>query len=92
MQVLPQIVAEFGDKMTVIVDSGFRRGTDVVKGMALGAHAVMIGRATLYGVAAAGEPGARHALQILSGEIDRTLGMLGRRSFAEVDQKALFNN
>ena len=92
MQVLPQIVAEFGDKMTVIIDSGFRRGTDVVKGMALGAHAVMIGRATLYGVAAAGEPGARHALQILSGEIDRTLGMLGRRSFAEVDQKALFNN
>jgi (S)-mandelate dehydrogenase len=76
--------------MTVIVDSGFRRGTDVVKGMALGADAVMIGRATLFGVAAAGEPGASHALALLHNEIDRCLGMLGRRSFAEVDDKILF--
>ncbi|OFZ98475.1 MAG: hypothetical protein A3H35_07015 [Betaproteobacteria bacterium RIFCSPLOWO2_02_FULL_62_17] len=90
LEVLPEIVKEFREKMTLIVDSGFRRGGDVVKAMALGAHAVMIGRATLYGVAAAGEPGARHALQILNGEIDRVLGMLGRRSFAEVDERILF--
>jgi (S)-mandelate dehydrogenase len=90
MDVLPEIARELGHRITLIVDSGFRRGGDVVKAMALGAHAVMIGRATLYGVAAAGEPGARHALQILCKEIDRTLGMLGRRSFAEVDDKILY--
>jgi len=90
LEVLPEIVKEFREKMTLIVDSGFRRGGDVVKAMALGAHAVMIGRATLYGVAAAGEPGARHALQILHGEIDRVMGMLGRRCFAEVDERILF--
>lgn len=89
MEVLPGIVREFGGRMTVIVDSGFRRGTDVVKGMALGADAVMIGRATLFGVAAAGEPGASHALGILRNEIDRCLGMLGRRSFDEVDEKII---
>ena len=89
LEVLPGFVREFGGKMTIIVDSGFRRGGDVVKAMALGASAVMVGRATLYGVAAAGEPGARHALQILSAEIDRTMGMLGRSSFAEVDEKIL---
>ena len=92
LQVLPEIAGEFRDKMTLIVDGGFRRGGDVVKAMALGAHAVMIGRATLYGVAAAGEPGARHALQILTAEIDRVLGMLGRRSFTEVDEKILFRD
>ncbi len=58
--------------------------------MALGAHAVMVGRASLFGVAAAGEPGARHALQSLRNEIDRTLGMPGRCSFGEVDGTILF--
>ncbi len=90
LETLPEIVREVGGKMTVLMDSGIRRGGDVVKAMALGADAVMVGRATLYGVAAAGEPGASHALQILTGEIDRTLGMLGRRNFAEVDDKILY--
>jgi len=90
MEALEPIAKEFRDKITVIVDSGFRRGGDVVKGMALGAHAIMVGRASLFGVAAAGQPGARHALQILNNEIDRTLGMLGRCSFGEVDGKILF--
>ncbi|MFM9969659.1 MAG: alpha-hydroxy acid oxidase [Burkholderiales bacterium] len=92
MEVLPEVVRAVGNKMTVIVDSGFRRGGDVVKAMALGAHAVMIGRATLYGVAAAGEPGAKHALNLLTKEIDRTMGMLGRRSFTEIDGKILISN
>jgi (S)-mandelate dehydrogenase len=89
LEVLPHIAGEVGGKMAVIVDSGFRRGGDVVKGMALGADAVMVGRAALYGVAAAGEPGARHALSILHNEMDRTLGMLGRCSFADIDGKVL---
>ena len=84
IEVLPDIVRAVGNRMTVIVDSGFRRGGDVVKAIALGAHAVMIGRATLYGLAAGGEAGVSHALDILMSEIDRTLGQLGCRSLADV--------
>jgi isopentenyl diphosphate isomerase/L-lactate dehydrogenase-like FMN-dependent dehydrogenase len=74
---LPAIVAAAGDRLTVIVDSGFRRGSDVLKGLALGADAVIVGRATLYGVAAAGEAGASRALEILEAEIRRTMGVMG---------------
>ena len=66
-----------GKRITVIVDSGFRRGADVIKALALGADAVMLGRAPLHGVAAAGEAGARRALQIYRDEIDRVLALLG---------------
>jgi (S)-mandelate dehydrogenase len=84
IDVLPEIVNAVGDRLAVIVDSGFRRGTDVVKALALGAQAVMVGRATLYGLAAGGEAGASHALSILSSEIDRVLGQLGCKSLADV--------
>jgi (S)-mandelate dehydrogenase len=84
LEVLPEITRAVGDWLVVIVDSGFRRGTDVIKAMALGAHAIMIGTATLYGLAAGGEAGVRHALGILSGEIDRALGQLGCHSLAEL--------
>lgn len=84
IQVLPEIVEAVGNRMTVIVDSGFRRGTDIAKALALGAHAVMIARATLYGVAADGERGVRLALDILLGELDRVLGQLGVRSISEL--------
>ena len=74
---LPALVAAAGERITVIVDSGFRRGSDVLKGLALGADAVIIGRATLYGVSAAGEDGATRALEILAAEIHRTMGVMG---------------
>ena len=74
---LPAVVAAAGERITVIVDSGFRRGSDVLKGLALGADAVIIGRATLYGVSAAGEAGATRALEILDAEIRRTMGVMG---------------
>ena len=74
---LPAVVAAAGERLTIIVDSGFRRGSDVLKGLALGADAVIIGRATLYGVSAAGEPGATRALEILAAEIHRTMGVMG---------------
>jgi len=90
IEVLPEIAKAVGDRVAVIVDSGFRRGTEVVKAVALGAHAVMIGRPTLYGLAAAGEPGARRALTILTTEIDRVLGQLGCRSIAEVGPHLLW--
>jgi (S)-mandelate dehydrogenase len=74
-------------KMSVMVDSGFRRGTDIVKALCLGADAVMLGRAVLYGVAAGGAEGAMRALAILHAEIDRTLAQLGCRSIAELDRR-----
>lgn len=89
MDVLPEIAKAVGERMTIIVDSGFRRGTDVVKALALGAHAVMLGRATLYGLAAGGEAGARHAIGIMTSEIDRALGQLGCRSIADLAPRLL---
>ena len=89
LDVLPEIVQVVGERMAVIVDSGFRRGTDVIKAIALGAHAVMLGRATLYGLAAGGETGVTHALNILTTEIDRTMGQLGCRSLADVGKHLL---
>jgi isopentenyl diphosphate isomerase/L-lactate dehydrogenase-like FMN-dependent dehydrogenase len=74
---LPAVVAAAGERITIIVDSGFRRGSDVLKGLALGADAVIIGRATLYGVSAAGEPGASRALEIFEAEIRRTMAVMG---------------
>jgi (S)-mandelate dehydrogenase len=89
IQVLPEIVEAVGNRMTIIVDSGFRRGTDIVKALASGAHAVMIGRATLYGLAAGGERGVRLALDILLAELDRVLGQLGVRSISELGPQLL---
>lgn len=82
---LPDIVAAVGDRMTVLFDSGIRRGTDVVKALALGAKAVLVGRATLFAVAAAGEPGVDRTLAMLRDEIDRTLALCGCRNISEVD-------
>ena len=82
---LPDIVAAVGDRMTVLFDSGVRRGTDVVKALALGAKAVLVGRATLFAAAAAGEPGVDRALAMLRDEIDRTLALCGCRNISEVD-------
>jgi isopentenyl diphosphate isomerase/L-lactate dehydrogenase-like FMN-dependent dehydrogenase len=77
IEVLPAVVDAVGSRIPVLVDSGFRRGSDVVKALALGAKAVMIGRATLYGTAAAGEVGAARAIALLRQEIDRSLAQLG---------------
>lgn len=84
IEVLAGIRNAVGDRLAILVDSGFYRGDDVVKAVALGADAVMIGRATLYGLAAGGEAGVRHALNIVVNEIDRTLGQLGCKTLADV--------
>jgi (S)-mandelate dehydrogenase len=89
IEVLPQVLDVVGKRLTIIVDSGFRRGGDVVKALALGAHAVMIGRATLHGTAAAGEAGALRALRIYRDEIDRTLALIGCPSVAELTPEYL---
>ena len=77
IEVLPEVVDAVGKRVTVIVDSGFRRGSDVVKALALGAKAVLIGRATLYGTAVGGEAGAARAIDLFREEIDRVLALLG---------------
>jgi (S)-mandelate dehydrogenase len=84
MDVLPEIAQAVGDRLTLIVDGGIRRGTDVIKAVALGADAVILGRAPLYGLAAGGEPGVRRALEILTSEIDRALGHLGCNTMSEL--------
>lgn len=89
LEMLPEIAEACRNKITILVDGGFRRGTDIVKALCLGADAVMLGRATLYGVAAGGFEGAAHALTLLTSEVDRTLAHLGCPSVAELSMKYL---
>jgi (S)-mandelate dehydrogenase len=81
---LPEVAAAVGGRLSILIDGGFRRGTDIVKALALGAEAVMLGRATLYGLGAGGEAGVSRALEILTTETDRTLGLLGCNSVSEL--------
>lgn len=92
IEVLPEIVDAVGDRITVIVDSGFRRGSDVVKALALGAKLVLIGRPTLYGTAAGGEAGAARAIAIFREEIDRVLALLGCARIAALNREYLMLN
>src|SRR5438445_6266928 len=84
LEALPAVVRAVGSKMTVLLDGGVRRGVDILKARALGAQAVLTGRATLFGVIAGGEAGARRALEILSGELERSMKLCGARSVAEI--------
>ena len=90
LQILPEIAARVGGRMTVIVDSGFRRGSDVIKALALGADLVMAGRPTLYGTAAAGEAGAYRALEIFHEEMDRVMALLGLHNVDEIGHDCLW--
>jgi (S)-mandelate dehydrogenase len=73
-----------GDGFTILVDSGYRRGSEIVQALALGADAVLLGRAMLYGLASGGEAGVSRAIEILATEIARTLALLGVRSVDEL--------
>lgn len=87
--VLPEVVDAAGHRLTVLVDSGFRRGADVVKALALGAKAVLVGRATLYGTAVAGQAGAARAIEIYRDEIDRLLALIGCPGVASLNRDYL---
>ena len=89
IEVLPDIVDAAGDRLEVMVDSGFRRGSDIAAALALGARAVLIGRGHLYGLAAAGEAGVRHCIDILAGELRTTMQLCGARSIAELNRDLL---
>jgi (S)-mandelate dehydrogenase len=77
IDVLEEVVAAVGPRIEILIDGGFRRGTDIAKALALGARGVMLGRSTLYGLAAGGEAGAARAVELLKIELDRTLALLG---------------
>ena len=84
IDVLPSIAAAVAGRVPILLDSGVWRGADALKARALGAQAVAVGRATLFGVAAAGEPGARRALEILTSELVRTMQLCGAASMGEI--------
>ena len=89
IDVLPGIVDAAGDRLEVLVDSGFRRGSDIAAALALGARGVLVGRAHLYGLAAAGEAGVRHCIDILADELRTTMALCGVRTVAELDRSLI---
>ncbi len=89
LRVLPEVVAAVGDRTEVLFDGGIRRGSDIVKALALGARAVLVGRAYVYGLGAGGGPGVTRAIEILRADLLRTLRLLGCGSIAELDRSFL---
>jgi isopentenyl diphosphate isomerase/L-lactate dehydrogenase-like FMN-dependent dehydrogenase len=85
LPVLPEIAEAVGDEIEVLMDSGVRRGVDVVKALALGAKAVLLGRAYVYALLAAGEPGVRQMLELFRQQIDEALAFLGAESIDDLD-------
>jgi isopentenyl diphosphate isomerase/L-lactate dehydrogenase-like FMN-dependent dehydrogenase len=77
LEVLPEVVEAVGGRCEVLMDGGVRRGTDVVIALALGARAVLAGRAPLWGLAVGGEAGARRVLELLRAEVELALTLLG---------------
>jgi len=89
LRILPEVVAAVGDRTEVLLDGGIRRGSDIVNAVALGARAVLVGRAYIYGLGAAGGPGVTRAIDILRADLWRTLKLLGCGSIAELDRSFL---
>ena len=85
IDLLPDAVDAVGGKTSIILDGGIRRGTDILKALALGADACSIGRAYLYGLGAGGEAGVRRAFQLLEGELRVAMTLAGVRSVKEID-------
>jgi isopentenyl diphosphate isomerase/L-lactate dehydrogenase-like FMN-dependent dehydrogenase len=85
IEALPEIVDAVGNRMEVLLDGGVRRGADVVRALALGARAVMVGRPYLYGLSTGGQPGVRRALEILANEVDHVLALTGVPRIADLE-------
>ncbi len=92
IRALPTIVAAVGHRTEVYMDGGIRSGQDVLKAIALGAKAVFIGRAFIYGLGAMGEKGVTTCLDVIHRELDITMALCGLRSIREVNEKILWRN
>jgi L-lactate dehydrogenase (cytochrome) len=86
LRALPEVVDAVKGRIEVLMDGGIRRGTDIAKAIAMGASAVLCGRAYAYGLAAAGEAGVDRAIEILRADLERTLRLLGCPSIAALDR------
>lgn len=86
IEALPEVVEAVRDRCEVYVDGGIRRGTDVLKALALGARAVLVGRPILWGLAASGALGVRHVLEILHAELELAMALSGRPTLATIDR------
>jgi len=84
IEVLPAVVKAIGGSVPIFVDGGIRRGTDVLKALALGAHAVLVGRPVLWGLATGGESGVAEALEILRKEFDLAMALSGSSTLGEI--------
>lgn len=88
---LPRITDKVGGSMAVLVDGGVRRGTDVLKALALGANAVLVGRPIFYGLSSAGADGVHRMLAILRHELELAMALTGRKEIAEIDRSVLWS-
>jgi L-lactate dehydrogenase (cytochrome) len=91
VRALPDVADAVGDDLVVLADGGVRTGLDVLKMVALGARAVLIGRAWAWAVAGRGEAGVRHVLEVMKADLDTALGLTGNTSIATVDRSALYD-
>jgi isopentenyl diphosphate isomerase/L-lactate dehydrogenase-like FMN-dependent dehydrogenase len=91
LEMLPEVAEAVGDRLEVLFDSGVRTGADVLKALALGARAVLVGRPFAYGLAHGGEEGVRHVLRSLLADLDLTLGLSGHRTPGELTPEDLRN-
>ncbi|TLZ95568.1 MAG: alpha-hydroxy-acid oxidizing protein, partial [Methanobacteriota archaeon] len=89
LEALPDIVAAVQGRVEVFMDGGVRRGTDVLKALALGAKAVLIGRSILWGLALGGSDGVRRVLEHLRGELELAMALTGRAAIAQVDRSLI---
>jgi len=87
VRLLPDVKDVIGERAEILVDTGVMSGADVVAAMALGADAVLVGRAYLYGLMAGGERGVERAAQILEAEVRRTMALLGARTISKLGQR-----